>query len=86
MRPFPRKGTTKKQDADGVRGYFNGSYSEIAVAQFPDWTPDSVLERGLAMLDLLETRWKVSLGTRAEKLRLLNLEFLEPPVASAAAS
>jgi uncharacterized protein with ParB-like and HNH nuclease domain len=65
----------KKQDQDGIRGYFNGSYSEIAVAQFPDWTPESVLERGLEMLTFLESRWDVSLGSREEKLKLLNLDF-----------
>ena len=68
----------KKQDADGVKGYFNGSYSEIAVAQYADWTPDAILQRGIAMIDFLEARWKVSLGSHAEKLKFLNLEFLEP--------
>ncbi len=75
-----RKFSIKKQDADGVRGYFNGSYSEIAVAQKADWTPKEVLERGVDMLGFLETRWEVSLGARAEKLQLLRLEFLEPPI------
>src|SRR3989454_7798459 len=73
-RPFD----AKKHDAEGIRGYFNGSYSEIAVAQLRDWTPESVLERGLEMLDFLEARWRVSLGSRGQKLKLLNLEFLEP--------
>ena len=73
-----RSFATKKQDAEGVRGYFNGSYSEIAVAQAPDWTPERVLERGLAMLGFLETRWQVTLGTAADKVHLLNLEFLQP--------
>jgi len=72
-RPFARK----KQDADGVQGYFNGSYSEIAVAQYLDWTPENVLSRGLKMLDFLEQRWSVRLGSHQEKLKLLNLEFLE---------
>jgi uncharacterized protein with ParB-like and HNH nuclease domain len=73
-----RSFAVKKQDADGVRGYFNGSYSEIAVAQKPDWTPKEVLERGVEMLDFLENRWSISLGSRADKVELLNLEFLEP--------
>jgi hypothetical protein len=73
-----RSFATKKQDMDGIAGYFNGSFSEIAVAQYPDWTPQTILERGLAMLDFLEKRWRVSLGTRLEKVKLLNLEFLEP--------
>ena len=71
-RPF----AAKKMDAEGAKGYFNGSYSEIAVAQFPDWTPQSVLERGVAMLDFLEAHWHVSLGSRDDKVRFLNLEFL----------
>ena len=66
----------KKQDEDGEKGYFSGSYSEIAVAQCPDWTPQSVLNRGLTMLDFLESNWHVSLGGRAEKVKFLNLEFL----------
>ena len=73
-RPF----ATKKQDADGATGYSNGSYSEIAVAKLPDWTPTSVIDRGLSMLDFLEKRWAVSLGPRKDKLALLNLGFLEP--------
>jgi hypothetical protein len=80
-RPFVRK----RQDDNGLQGYFNGSYSEIAVAQFMDWTPEAVLRRGLAMLDFIELRWDISLGTRADKVGLLNLEFLEPdPSASPA--
>ncbi len=73
-RPF----ADKKQDRGGVQGYFNGSYSEINVAQRSDWTPTAVLDRGLEVLDFLEKRWSVSLGSRTEKLKLLNLEFLEP--------
>jgi hypothetical protein len=73
-RPFAKK----KQDNSGVKGYFTGSYSEIAVAQFDNWTPETVLLRGLTMVDFIETRWNISLGTRADKVKLLNLEFLEP--------
>ncbi len=68
----------KREDEDNVRGYSNGSYSEIDVAKRQDWTPHAVLGRGLAMLDFLEKRWSVSLGSRTEKVKLLNLEFLEP--------
>jgi hypothetical protein len=68
----------KKQNSETVNGYFNGSYSEIAVAQLPDWTPFFVLDRGLSMLDFLELRWQINLGSREEKIRLLNLQFLEP--------
>ena len=75
-----RSFAAKKQDNDGVRGYFNGSYSEIAVAQLSDWTPKEVLQRGLDMLDFLEKRWRISLGGRADKVKLLGLDFLEAGV------
>jgi Protein of unknown function DUF262/Protein of unknown function (DUF1524) len=68
----------KKQDHDGVRGYYNGSYSEIQVAQVPNWTPEEVLRRGVEMLDFLEQRWRVSLGSLEHKVYLLRLEFLAP--------
>jgi hypothetical protein len=79
-RPF----STKNQDGADVHGYYNGSYSEIAVAQRPDWTPATLLERGLEILKFLEDRWQVSLGDRASKIQLLGLDFLEPPATVAA--
>lgn len=68
----------KKQDHDGVQGYYNGSYSEIQVAQAPNWTPEQVLRRGVQMLEFLEQRWHVSLGSEEHKVYLLRLEFLAP--------
>jgi Protein of unknown function (DUF1524) len=72
-RPFQRK----RQDADGVRGYFNGSYSEIAVAQEQDWTPKQVLDRGLTMLNFLQRRWCIDLGLREHRVWLLRLECVD---------
>ena len=54
-------------------GYQNGSYSEIEVAKLADWTPQTVLERGLEMLAFMETRWAISLGTTEQKRKLLAL-------------
>ena len=67
----------KKQDAEGVTGYFNGSYSEIKVAQLLDWTPETVLKRGMEMVRFLESRWDISFEGRKERLQFLNLEFME---------
>ena len=67
----------EKRNSDGA-GYFNGSYSEINVATVEDWTPARILSRGLSLLDFLEKRWAVTLGSRAEKVALLQLEFLLP--------
>jgi Protein of unknown function (DUF1524) len=67
--------SAKKQDANGVKGYYNGSYSEIAVAQASDWTPNAILKRGLEMLEFLEGEWGVSLGSQVDKIKFLGLEF-----------
>lgn len=70
-RPF----ATKKHDTDGIKGYYNGSYSEIRVAQYEDWTPESIKDRGLKMVEFLENRWDVSLSSPDEKLQFLSLDF-----------
>ena len=66
----------KKQDAKGVTGYYNGSYSEIEVAQEPDWTPLAIRTRGLKMVEFLENHWSISLGSQSDKTRFLCLEFM----------
>jgi len=70
-RPF----AIKKQDANGVQGYYNGSYSEIQVAQQQDWTPEMIKARGLKMLGFLEKHWNISLNSQEEKLQLLAIDF-----------
>jgi uncharacterized protein with ParB-like and HNH nuclease domain len=73
----------KKQvqhDADGViirHGYANGSYSEIEVAELPEWTPEGILKRGLQLLKFMEKRWDIKLGSEEEKKKLLFLSFME---------
>ena len=63
----------KRIDNNGVIGYHNGSYSEIAVAKQTAWTPADVITRGLAMLQFMEQRWSISLGSDADKRTLLGL-------------
>ena len=70
-RPFG----VKKQDSDGVQGYYNGSYSEVQVAQRDEWTPETIKDRGLEMVKFLEERWNISLGSQEEKLQFLNIQF-----------
>ena len=48
-----------KKDGKEI-GYYNGSYSEIAVAKQKEWTPIEIKERGLLMLQFMENRWKFS--------------------------
>jgi len=67
----------KRSDKYNLRGYFNGSFSEIRVAErYSDWTPTAIKERGLELLGFMEERWDIILGDETNKIRLLNLEFL----------
>lgn len=50
--------------------------NQVEVADFSDWTPDSILKRGLKILQFLEERWSVTIGDMEAKKRLLFLEFL----------
>lgn len=68
-RPF----AAKRVDSNGVIGYHNGSYSEIEVAKQAAWTPADVVARGLAMLQFLEQRWNIVLGSDADKRTLLGV-------------
>lgn len=67
----------KKSSGSGRNGYSNGSYSELEVAQYAEWTPNEILERGLKLLQFLEKRWGIRLGSREELVSLLHLSFLE---------
>lgn len=47
------------QDKEGQKtGYYNGSYSEIEVSKYTEWTVKKIKERGLSMLQFMEHRWK----------------------------
>lgn len=68
-RPF----AAKRMDSNGVTGYQNGSYSEIAVGTQSTWTPADIIARGLDMLQFMEKRWKIALGSDADKRTLLGV-------------
>lgn len=64
----------KHQDKHGnYTGYFNGSYSEIEVAQYDKWTPEEIFERGLNILEFMEVRWRIEIYNMP---RVLGLEFM----------
>jgi len=68
----------KRADKSSKIGYFNGSYSENRVAEmYEEWTPEFIKERGLEMLNFMETRWDISLGNEESKVKLLNLQFFK---------
>lgn len=58
-------------------GFRYGSYSENEIATQVDWTAREILNRGIHLLDFMQSRWSLNMGTREEKVRLLGLEFVE---------
>ena len=72
---FPEKvGGTKT----GV-GFIYGSYAENeVVALYDEWTPRSVLDRSLRILDFMEERWGIDFGKDSEKISMLGLGFIKP--------
>ncbi|NMA30685.1 MAG: DUF262 domain-containing protein, partial [Candidatus Methanofastidiosa archaeon] len=65
----------KKNPSLKGRGYIKGSNSEIEVSLEEDWTPDSILNRGLKLLEFMENRWGFNL-TREQKYDLLHISFV----------
>ena len=65
----------KKDNGRGI-GYYNGSAAENELNKYEDWTPTSILERGIALLKFMEARWDISLGDNSFKVKLLHMDFL----------
>ena len=60
-------------------GFIYGSYAENeVVALYEEWTPQSVLDRSLRILDFIEERWGVNFGKDSEKIEMLGLGFVKP--------
>jgi hypothetical protein len=73
-KPFPEKVDGSK---DQTIGYRFGCYAENEVAREKDWTPSAILQRGLRMLEFMETRWNIELGNEKQKKKMLGLEFIK---------
>jgi len=75
---FPDKKSVKKDTKGKVirDGYANGSYSELEVSENADWTALEIKKRGLSLLDFMERRWEINIGTEETKLELLHLSFM----------
>lgn len=65
----------KKKPSNGRRGYANGSHSELEVAQEDNWAAQNILNRGMALLAFMESRWNIVL-TEEQKAELLHVEFV----------
>lgn len=67
----------KKGNENIKIGYRYGSYSENEVACYDEWNAHTILKRGLKLLDFMEKRWDIHIGDRNEKIKFLNLSFVE---------
>jgi len=76
---FTNKRDGKKDEKGKIirHSYKDGSYSEQEVAKYPDWTAETILERGLKIIEFMEERWNIPIKTEEEKIKLLHLEFLK---------
>jgi uncharacterized protein with ParB-like and HNH nuclease domain len=70
-KPFPEK----LANPANTTGYKFGCYSENEVALLTDWTPQSIVDRGVKMLTFFEKRWSLNIGDRHSKIRALGLDF-----------
>ncbi|MCY4418583.1 MAG: HNH endonuclease family protein [Cytophagales bacterium] len=57
--------------------YVDGSQSEVKVSKYDDWTPETIKERGLKMLEFLEKRWGIEIKNQ-EKFLYLHPKEDEP--------
>lgn len=60
-------------------GFYNGSYSEIDIANYQKWDAKAILKRGIEMLEFMDLRWNIRFDDweDAEFIKILELEFLE---------
>ena len=67
----------KKKAGENRNGYSNGSYSELEIADYDEWTSKEIKKRGLKLLNFMEERWDFKFGEEKEKIDLLRLEFMK---------
>lgn len=66
---------SKKLGTKRERGYNNGSHSEVEVANYADWNPESILQRGKHLIDFMQERWSFKFK-EGDIMRVLGLEFM----------
>lgn len=72
-----KKDQSSKGSGYKNKGYKYGSYSERLVANNTDWTPHSILDRGIDMIDFLLLKLEeTNSPTKKEKAELLGIDFL----------
>ena len=57
-------------------GYKYGSYSEIELTDYNDWTAIEILQRSIKLILMLSKRWNIKFGSIEDIIKFLNLEFV----------
>lgn len=70
---FPDK---KSPNGKSHKGYRDGSHSEIEVAAYTEWNAETILERGLKLVEFMERRWNIKFASEESKKEFLFLEFM----------
>jgi uncharacterized protein with ParB-like and HNH nuclease domain len=70
----------KRENSKGnLVGYYNGSYSEIQVSTYKDWTAESIFDRGKKMLAFMRDRWEFAYKVHDREMSesdVLQLSFI----------
>lgn len=77
---FDDKKRPKKNERNEIvrQGYSNGSHSEKEVAEYKEWTPNEIFERGKKLIEFMEVRWDLKFEDDFAKAELLFLDFMIP--------
>ena len=70
---FAEKKSSKEK---GIRGYEDGSHSEIEVSRETDWDATRIFNRGMKMLKFIEKRWDIKFADEAQMIELLHIPFV----------
>jgi hypothetical protein len=74
---FQNKCFSEKVSMDNKSlGFRYGCYSENEITKYSEWTEKEILKRGLNLLNFMENRWDLKLGSENDKIKFLGLEFL----------
>ena len=65
----------KKDNGERI-GYYNGSFSENEINKMVNWDAQNILDRGIELLEFMESRWDVKVKDKQFKAKLLHLDFL----------
>lgn len=57
-------------------GYRFGCYAENKITEYDKWDAETILNRGIELLNFMETRWNIKIGNEKDKINFLNLSFV----------